>query len=51
MVVVRGIAVVVACGVLFAIGGGLVATILNWLAPGYYPGVFPHANRSIISAS
>lgn len=46
MAVVRGIVVVVACGVLFAIGGGLIAAALNWLAPGYYPGVFPHATRS-----
>lgn len=46
MAAVRGIIVVIACGVLFAVGGGLIAAALNWLAPGYYPGVFPHANQS-----
>jgi hypothetical protein len=45
MMVVRGVAFVVACGVLFAVGGGLIAVMLNWLAPGYYPGVFPPAAR------
>src|SRR4051812_9770335 len=45
MAVVRGIVVVAVCGILFAIGGGLIAEALNWLAPGYYPGVFPHASR------
>jgi hypothetical protein len=29
----------------FALSGALVAMGLNWLAPGYYPGVFPAANR------
>lgn len=45
MAMVRGILVVVACGLLFAAGGGPIAGALNWLAPWYYPGVFPHANR------
>jgi hypothetical protein len=49
--VVRGIVVVVACGVLFAIGGGLIAASLNWFAPGYYPGVFPHADRGGYAAA
>ncbi|MFO7905587.1 MAG: hypothetical protein ACQESR_24460 [Planctomycetota bacterium] len=45
MAVVRGIVVVIACGVLSAIGGGVIASALNWLAPSYYPGVFPHAGE------
>lgn len=45
MAVVRGIVVVVACGVVFAGGGGLIAVVLNWLAPGYYQGVLQHPGR------
>src|SRR2546430_1599338 len=45
MAIVRGIVFAITCAVLFAIGGGLVATALNRLAPGYYPGVFPYANE------
>jgi hypothetical protein len=44
-IVLRGLGVVLFCGLLFAGGGGLVADLLNWFAPGYYPGVFPGANR------
>jgi hypothetical protein len=39
---VRGIVVVTFCCVSFAAGGGLVAAWLNWLAPRYYPGVYPY---------
>jgi hypothetical protein len=45
MVLVRGIVAVVACCILFAVAGGFVATALNRLAPGYYPGVFPLAHE------
>jgi len=54
MMVLRGIVVVIACVFLFAISGGLIAATLNWLAPDYYPGVFPAANRRglpVLSAS
>ena len=50
MPVVRGIVVVIACGVLSAIGGGVTASALNWLAPSYYPGVFPHASEATSAA-
>jgi hypothetical protein len=43
MAVVRGIAVVIGCVVLFAITGGLVAAALDAVAPGYYRGVFPQS--------
>jgi len=38
---IPGFAVIAFCCGLFAIGGGLVAVGLNWLVPGYYPGVYP----------
>jgi hypothetical protein len=40
--VVRGLLIVGLCCILFAAGGGLIATGLSWFAPGYYPGVFPN---------
>ena len=41
-----GVVLIATCFLLFAVAGGLVAVLLNRLAPGYYPGVFPEANRS-----
>ena len=51
MALVRGIAFVLFCAALFAAGGGLLAAALNGIAPGYYPAVFPSANRHSFAAS
>jgi hypothetical protein len=38
---IPGLALIGFCFGLFALGGYLVAIGLNWLVPGYYPGVYP----------
>lgn len=50
MAVARGVFLVVACTVLFAACGGLIAAGLNRFAPGFYPGVFPRAHRGGLAA-
>jgi hypothetical protein len=45
-VVVRAVVLTIVVCLLFAVAGGLVATALNAVAPGYYPGVFPRAHES-----
>lgn len=44
MAVIRVGLVALVCGFVFAVTGGLVAATLDWLAPGYYPGVYPYAS-------
>lgn len=51
MPVVHGVTLVVACTILFAACGGLVAAGLNRFVPGYYPGVFPKAHRGGFAAN
>jgi hypothetical protein len=43
LIVLRGILLIAACTTCFAVCGGMIATVLNSLLPGYYPGVFPEA--------
>jgi len=43
--IVCGVVLVLTCSLLFAVTGAAVASLLNSVAPGYYPGVFGQAPR------
>jgi hypothetical protein len=43
--IVSGIALVLACPILFAVVGGVTAAVLDRWTPGYYPAVFPRVER------